>query len=537
MRLALVLSLSYLLVGRSHAQECNSSSLTIELPVRNVTITNSDIVRWGIGLGVGTPPQTIAAVPSPDWNNTAIYPQSAFKCKKTTPPLNCSWYRGGGFNDADSSSWEPTTRTDVYEFRYGGAGPQGNSPWGNDTVELKPDVTIPDVSLYSPSAGEGRENNLGLGRASSFLDLLVAQGKIASRTWSLFWGWQGLEASQQMEGHLVLGGYDKAKTKGGNYTGGFGDNTECATSLSIDIKRIHVDTSTGTETDIFNGRGRTLNACIRPDYELIALPPDVWQKFNASLPGKNLGESNGIFANGISAPAEDIFKGDLTFTLTSGLTVTIPNHQLVLPNVEINKNGDHEIIDDTRVIPIHNSGDYPIPTLGQTFLSAAYLYVNNDRREFTLWQANPTKDTDIVGIGGDDAACSTDGGPEGVEGAEDEGSASMSTGALAGIVVGAVAGVVLIALGIFFLVRRKQNQGDARAKSHVLAYLGASEEGKKRIPEMDAGSIVNATLLSTTNSPRGSVLGPAPVPSKNQHFLAELPANETFGQVIGRGRG
>ncbi|KAK2813803.1 hypothetical protein FQN50_000204 [Emmonsiellopsis sp. PD_5] len=458
-----------------------------------------------------------------DWNNTVVYPQTDLKCDDKTPALNCSWNRGGGFNDADSSTWEPTKQADVYEFRNGGAGSQGNSPWGNDTVELKPNVAVPDLPIYSPKVGAIREASLGLGRASSFLDLLVAQGKIASRTWSLFWGWQGLEASQQMEGNLVLGGYDKAKTKGGNFTGAFGDNTECATSLSIDIKRIHIETWLGTKTDVFNTRGRTLNACIRPDYKLIALPPDLWEKFNASLPGEYLGGSNGIYANGIAVPAKDIFKGNLTFTLASGLTITIPNHQLVLPNVEINEKGDQEIVDDTRVIPVHNSGDYPIPTLGQIFLSAAYLYVNNDRKEFTLWQANPTKDTDIVAIGRDNDACGID---------QVEGS-SMSKGALAGIVVGVVAGVALIGLVIFYLVRRKQVQNGTRAKSHVLAFLGSKDKGeaKEQLPEMDGGGTAAG---NNNNSPRGSAVG-AGVAPKRQEFLAELPANEALGQGNGRG--
>ncbi|KKZ61596.1 hypothetical protein EMCG_00579 [[Emmonsia] crescens] len=68
---------------------------------------------------------------------------------------------------------------------------------------------------------------MGLGRASSFLDVLNAQNKISSRTWSLFWGQQGLEAFHQMEGNLVLGGYDRAKIKGDNFTKGFVGVKEC----------------------------------------------------------------------------------------------------------------------------------------------------------------------------------------------------------------------------------------------------------------------------------------------------------------------
>lgn len=41
-----------------------------------------------------------------------------------------------------------------------------------------------------------------------------------------------------------------------------------------------------------------------------------------------------------------------------------------------------------------NAGDFPL--LGQTFLTSAYIMVDYDKNEFTLWQANATSDEDLV---------------------------------------------------------------------------------------------------------------------------------------------
>ena len=114
-------------------------------------------------------------------------------------------------------------------------------------------------------------NNLGLGPESTLLSKLHSAGKIASRSWSLFWGLTGLV--EQMDGSLILGGQDLAKTKGAVYTQTINTNGQCAGGLIVTVTNIMMDVN-GTSTDLLDSS--SLLMCIRTDYELITIPNAVW---------------------------------------------------------------------------------------------------------------------------------------------------------------------------------------------------------------------------------------------------------------------
>jgi hypothetical protein len=106
-----------------------------------------------------------------------------------------------------------------------------------------------------------------------------------------------------------------------------------------------------------------------------------------------------------------------------------------------------------------NANDMPL--LGMTFLSSAYLSINYDNAEFTLWQANPTTDENILAIDSTGNGCtpvaspvaSPIASPVAASSATSNGadshksSSSFPVGAIAGIVVGVV---VLIIVGAAF---------------------------------------------------------------------------------------
>lgn len=96
------------------------------------------------------------------------------------------------------------------------------------------------------------------------------------------------------------------------------------------------------------------------------------------------------------------YAGSLTFSLSSGLKITIPNSQLVVPDLSINNQGTTIANGSTREIMLNslqgiNANDMPI--LGQAFLTSAYLMVNQDAGTFTLWQSQATLNQSLVGIG------------------------------------------------------------------------------------------------------------------------------------------
>ncbi|PGH02770.1 hypothetical protein AJ79_07535 [Helicocarpus griseus UAMH5409] len=522
---ASVLSLSWLLIHGSQAQECSTSAPTIEIPIGNYSIGNdADAeVRWGLGLEVGTPPQKVVAAINGDWNNTWFW-GSEQECPKTQPTGNCHWFRGNVFDAAKSDSFVDAENTDVYDFRSNNNKDWVVGAWGNDTISLKPDTTIEQLPLYTPKAGTPPQGSIGLGRASTFLNALKSQKKIASRSWSLFWGWQGLEAANQMNGNLVFGGYDKAKAKGANYTKELGDVKECSSGMVVFVKSIQITTWYGDKNSVFDDAGTALKMCIRPDFPPISLPEPVFYDFIGRLPGKYLGPANGIYDDSIVHNDDPPFKGNLSFELDSGLVITVPNHQLILPNVELSSDGKQEILNNSRIIPVHNAGRTGVPFLGQAFLSSAYLHVNDDLKKFSIWEANPTKDTDIVGVA--EGSCG-DNPVTNPSSPSKDSSNGLSGGAIAGIVIGVVAGVALIGLAVWFFFLRKPDQEDReaqRSSAHAQALLNT--DTKKRVPELDDTGFSNPGVTEHYK-PVNEL--PSPSDSQPQYNIprgpmAELPA-------------
>lgn len=119
---------------------------------------------------------------------------------------------------------------------------------------------------------------LGLGTNSSFLNTLQESGKIASRTWSFFWGRSTGPPTSQTDGSLVIGGYDRAKiSSAGRHVERLQDSTSpCSTQMIVTITDMVLNFPNGTDSSIFpKSLSTALTACIVPDYPvLMTLPSD-----------------------------------------------------------------------------------------------------------------------------------------------------------------------------------------------------------------------------------------------------------------------
>ena len=108
-----------------------------------------------------------------------------------------------------------------------------------------------------------------------------------------------------------------------------------------------------------------------------------------------------------------------------------------------------------------------MPLLGQTFLTSAYLLVDNDHSQFTLWRSNATTNQNLVAIGPSSCVSSTSvvpspvistpslASPTSSSGNSGEPSRPVSKGAIAGGVVGGLALVAFAAVAIIFVFRRR----------------------------------------------------------------------------------
>lgn len=162
------------------------------------------------------------------------------------------------------------------------------------------------------------------------------------------------------------------------------------------------------------------------------------------------------------------YAGSLTFSFSSGLKITIPNSQLVLPYMTINDQGTTISNSSIREIMLNklqgiNANDMPI--LGQTFLTSAYLMVNQDASTFTLWQNQPTLNQSLVAIGPPKACTAPVNTSATITGSSSSNISTfpasavnrISGGAIAGLCVGAIAFSALV-LGLALWLRRRSLQ-------------------------------------------------------------------------------
>ncbi|KAK7908463.1 hypothetical protein PG985_015766 [Apiospora marii] len=341
----------------------------------------------------------------------------------------------------------------------------------------------------------------GLGANSTILNTLKRASKIISKSWSLFWGRNGGTASSQLDGSIVFGGYDRAKVSGPKYIQALSKSAGCATRLVVTISDMILNFPNGTNVSIFpQSRSTALAACIIPDYPtLLTLPFKPYVENFQALTGMNndLERSFGLNYYSIRYTRGNVpyvfllvipelsfanyacsYAGDLTIQLQSGLSVRVPNDQLVVPHVDVDPSTGAPVVNGTAPDLVINSiqdvNANDLPQLGRQFLSAAYLMVNMEADQFTLWSANPTSDQDLVAVdkanqevteycsaeqsgtsnGGD--ATGSDPSSTDSTGSSTSSSSSSQTGLIAGATVGAVAGVLLIGGAAFCIYRRRK---------------------------------------------------------------------------------
>lgn len=96
------------------------------------------------------------------------------------------------------------------------------------------------------------------------------------------------------------------------------------------------------------------------------------------------------------------FEGDITLKFASGLSIRVDNAQFISPDVTINKTtGDFVVASteyDVAMIALQDTNSNDILRIGRNFFSAAYIMVNYDVGEFTIWSANPTASQNLVAV-------------------------------------------------------------------------------------------------------------------------------------------
>lgn len=386
---------------------------------------------------------------------------------------------------------------------------------GIDSLKFAGTDVVPKMPIGIPRQqwdnGYSTLHPLGLGPNSTYLNALVRAGTIASRVWSLYWG-RMWTTNNPLNGSLILGGYDERKTNGQGFTSklNYDSQTGCFTGLRVDIVDIVLNFRGGVDKSLFKNRS-TMPACIVPTRQLL-LQTDagIVGNFLNATGIKNNDLAYDFHWQALQFDSSNVYDGDITIQLGSGLAVRVSNDQFVVPGVNIDRNGSRIFNTSSREVLL--SAITSQATLGRYFLTAAYLSVNHDDRTFTLWKANPTSATSIKTISGsNNSACtnSTDptnsasgssgaNSPDGVSSASPGNTStpsSLSTAAIAGIsIAGALVLVAVVVSSIIYLRRRRSKLRTVMSQSAIFP------EEHKRMAELHE-SYVSSTQSHDQKQP------------------------------------
>lgn len=122
-----------------------------------------------------------------------------------------------------------------------------------------------------------------------------------SHSFAWWFGWAGAVSSAQMDGQIVFGGYDAAKTEGANHTQPLVAPTlSCTTGMTVLVTDMVLNFPNGTNAPMVSSGA--IAACIMPDYPLIFTFPDTYYPaFEALSQTSNIGRGGGA-GIGFSGP-------------------------------------------------------------------------------------------------------------------------------------------------------------------------------------------------------------------------------------------
>lgn len=223
-------------------------------------------------------------------------------CSDSRTLLACSATVGGIWDKERSSSWSQASSFDAL---------QTDDLTGTETIRIGSGLSLSNYPIIISPSLFSAQNFLGLSKNSTFLNRLSSAGLIASRAWGYYQGWTGAETQHQLDGSLVLGGYDEAQTIGESNSFSFGNSASCDSGLFFTISDIKMNLLNGTDVSIFGSSpGSAMNACLSFSYPFVSLPVDMWNSFvrfsGVNVLGRALKASDGAML--ISGDRSSVFS-------------------------------------------------------------------------------------------------------------------------------------------------------------------------------------------------------------------------------------
>lgn len=205
-------------------------------------------------------------------NNSMLYGTEghcALRGEDSWSDAGCITYRGGAYDNQTSTS-ESDASAGSYPVDIRNQWPEyPDRNYVADTFTINDNTTLLNLPLAVAQDSWGEEGYLaqqvlGLGSNSTILNVLKNSGRIASRTWSFFYGLVG--GPTRINGHMIFGGYDASKVSGDSSEHSFSlPKSNCPSQLVVTVTGMAVSFPNGTRTSIFgSSQSSALVACILP---------------------------------------------------------------------------------------------------------------------------------------------------------------------------------------------------------------------------------------------------------------------------------
>jgi hypothetical protein len=405
---------------------------------------------------------------------------------------------------------------------------------GYDTATFYAGLTVPKFPFEVWSNQDAtNKSTMAFGPNSSVLKVLRYVNAVPSRFMGIFMG--SRSQSQPIDGHLIIGGYDRSRVKGPfkNFTMNAG-NLGILCPLQVGIRNIQVTSLNGTSsTSLMADVGSIVPACIDPlqnEFTLTQAMYTRWASFTQH-------SSNFTTPTTINDPSTNLqlypmanepLIGNITITLDNGYTTTIPHYELVSQQRGTDSEGKYAVINSSVLMAAVGTGatDYgqDIPLLGGVYLSQNYLTVDYDSGSFGLAPANTAASTlmDVVSICSNSSASSTQTSSTSPDSSN---SSSTNVGAIVGGVVGGVLILAIIALIIFL-----------RRRGHTLSNWLPSREGSASTsaqvsnPELESRTILNSAETEAPQLPTEQLGTIGSTSTTNTDVISPIEVHEASGE-------
>jgi hypothetical protein len=435
-------------------------------------------------ISVGTPGQDFRVLPSTKGSVTYLIAPEG--CIAGVDPDDCDKSRGANvFNSAQNIGFQTNVSTSwsnmgQYELNLENAlNYTGTGLFGLDRVHLGPAAVSTSLQMDRQIVAgiaslDYYMGVLPLGTAESSFsslsqstDSLLIQLRTAYKIPSLSYGYTAgaKYRSKSVFGNLILGGYDSTRFTPSTTGSSFTFSNDPSKLLTVGVDSI---LATNTLRGTFSLTAGAHFSVIDSTVPHLWLPRDVCEQFESAF-GLTYDAQTDLYLVNDTIHAQLLSNNPIiTLKLINSLAGSSTDYtNIKLPYAAFDLKASYPYFKNaTNYFPIRRAANETQFILGRTLLQEAYLIVDYERANFTIAQAvfpDPLPAEKVVTITPPDSPTEST-------------SSHLSNGVIIGIAVSAAAILFLVAIFIFFWLRKRR----ARRQSYELA---------NNNPVSDSGSI------------------------------------------------